>query len=148
MNFEISINTIETYNGKYYGVTTNNNTGEETIWDNVVLQFKVDPNGCGQINGIGRSIFRDTTIPFIIVGEFNSYLKHITFRKVHISRKVKNVISYTGKLELYMDKFTISINSDLANGQITNNYLENNNSEFKGNIFKLTTPKKLKFGCF
>ncbi len=149
MNQNISINNIKNYSGVYHGVTTNLNTKEETIWDNVYIQFQVLDNGCGHINGMGKSIFRNYTIPFIIVGEFNSYLKYVTFRKVHISKKVKNVISYKANLEFYMNRFTISMNSTFANGNIT--FMDtNNNSEFKGNIFKLTDKeaKPKRFSCF
>lgn len=149
MSLEISINNIQNFNGKYYGVTKNISTGDETIWDNVVLCFKVFNNGCGQINGIGKSIFKNSVIPFIIVGEFDSYLKQITFRKVHISKRVKNVVSYIGKLEFYMNHFTISITSQIATGSISIQLdREDNYSEFKGNIFKLTSKKpRFSLGC-
>jgi len=152
MSLEISINNIQNFNGKYYGVTKNISTGDETIWDNVVLCFKVFSNGTGQINGIGKSIFKNNVIPFIIVGEFDSYLKQITFRKIHIGKRVKNVVSYIGKLEYYMNTFTISISSHIATGNISihleRDSRENNYSEFKGNIFKLTSKKpRFSLGC-
>ena len=151
MSLDISINNIQNFNGRYYGVTSNNSTGEETIWDDVQLCFKVFSNGSGQINGIGKSLFKNNTITFIIIGEFDSYLKQITFRKVHIGKRVKNVVSYIGKLEYYMNHFTISICGELATGSISINLdrdnRENNFSEFKGNIFKLTS-KKSRFSCF
>jgi hypothetical protein len=128
-------------------ISINISTGEETIWDDVQLCFKVFSNGSGQINGIGKSIFKNNVIPFIIVGEFDSYLKQITFRKVHLGKRVKNIVSYVGKLEYYMNHFTISISGEVATGSISINLerdrMENNYSEFKGNIFKLTSKKSV-----
>ncbi len=112
----LSINNITNFNGSYSGKTVNINNNTITHWKELKLVFNVFSNGCGQINGIGFSIFNRKKIPFIILGRFDSNLKNIQINKVHMGNGYYNTIIYNISFDLETNK--ILLNSENAVGEI------------------------------